>query len=55
MEEHIRPDPPWLSLLNALHKDWRDAEILKGHNPDPEIEIELFKAGKWPPGRRPVH
>ena len=52
MEEHTLPNPPWLPLLNALHKEWREAEILKGRNPDPEIELHLFKVGKWPPGSK---
>jgi hypothetical protein len=44
-------DPPWLPLLNAMHRDWRDSEILKDHNPDPIIEARLREAGKWPIGK----
>jgi hypothetical protein len=41
-------DPAWLPLLNAIQKDWRDHEILKGHDPDPLIEERLRETGKWP-------
>jgi len=42
-------NPPWLHLLNALHLNWRDTEVLKGNDPDPYLEQELREAGKWPP------
>lgn len=41
-------NPPWLQLLNALHVSWRDAEILKGNDPDPYLEEHLRACGKWP-------
>jgi hypothetical protein len=47
MEKAV-PTPPWLYLLNALHKDWREGEILRGRNPDPHIEKYLSEAGRWP-------
>lgn len=40
--------PAWLPLLNALQRDWREAEILKDKNPDPVIEKKLREAGIWP-------
>jgi len=47
--------PPWLPLLNALHRDWRTTEILKGHDPDPVIEAKLRETGKWPNGQETRH
>ena len=46
--EKLTQTPPWLPMLNALHLEWRINEILKGHDPDPEIEARLREAGKWP-------
>ena len=42
-------NPPWLHLLNALQKEWRMAQILKDHDPDPELEKHLRAKGAWPP------
>ncbi len=54
MEPH-RP-PPWLDLLNALQKEWRESEIQFGRNPDTAIEAVLREAGKWPlPGQASHH
>ena len=44
-----RYNPPWLHLLNALQKDWRTSQILKDHNPDPDLEKQLRAKGVWPP------
>jgi len=55
MQEHTHRDPPWLRLLHAIHLEWREAEILKGNNPDPEIERWLREAGKWPTGQETRH
>ena len=44
-----RYNPPWLHLLNALQKDWRTTQILKDHNPDPDLERQLRAKGVWPP------
>jgi hypothetical protein len=44
----LSPSPPWLYLLNALEKDWRMAEILKDHDPDPGLEKQLRIKGLWP-------
>lgn len=52
MQEHIHPDPPWVRLLHAIHLEWRDNEIMKGHDPDPEIERWLHDRGMWPPGAK---
>lgn len=43
------PDAPWLHLLEPQSLRWREAEILRGRNPDPHIEAELIKNGLWPP------
>ena len=51
MKKHL-PAPPWLHLLNALHKDWRESEIELGRDPDPVIERLLHEAGKWPQAPR---
>lgn len=54
MEPH-RP-PPWLDLLNALQKEWRESEIQFGRNPDTAIEAVLRETGKWPlPGQASHH
>lgn len=55
MEEHLQSPPAWLPLLNSLHRDWREAEILKGRNPDPYIEQQLRQTGKWPAGEQSRH
>jgi hypothetical protein len=55
MRDHLFHDPPWLPLLNAIHLEWRDAEILQGHDPDPEIERWLCEVGKWPIGPKVAH
>ncbi len=48
--------PPWLDLLNALQKEWRDYEIQFGRNPDGYIERLLRETGKWPlPGQASKH
>jgi hypothetical protein len=44
-----RPSPPWLNLLNAMEKEWRESEIEHGRNPDPYIEELLRQAHKWSP------
>ena len=44
-----RYNPPWLHLLNALQKDWRTSQILKDHNPDPDLERQLRAKGLRPP------
>lgn len=48
MDEFDFGNPPWLHLLSYLEKGWREKQILKGRNPDPQIEEQLRKAGKWP-------
>lgn len=48
--ETLIADPPWLAFLNAIQRDWRESEILKGNNPDPLIEARLRESGKWPTG-----
>jgi hypothetical protein len=40
--------PPWIDALNAMQKEWREIEIERGRNPDPEIEKLLRETGKWP-------
>ena len=48
--------PPWLDLLNALQKEWREAEIQFGRDPDSTIETVLRESGKWPlPGQASKH
>jgi hypothetical protein len=48
--------PPWLELLNALQKEWRESEIELGRDPDGYIESVLREAGKWPlPGQASRH
>jgi hypothetical protein len=49
--EKALPTPPWLYLLNALQKDWREAEISKGRNPDLHIAKQLHEEGRWPAER----
>ena len=51
-EEHICPDPPWIRLLHAVHLQWRDDEIMRGNNPDHEIERWLLERGLWPPTKK---
>ena len=53
--EKLTHTPPWLPLLNALHLEWRERELLKGNDPDPVIEARLREAGKWPKGRETKH
>ena len=43
-----RSAPPWLSLLNALHREWRESQIQRGGDPDAYIEKNLREAGRWP-------
>ncbi|HWU55499.1 MAG TPA: hypothetical protein VN175_08350 [Rhizomicrobium sp.] len=47
------PTPPWLDLLNALQKEWREFEIEHGRDPDPCIEKSLSEAGRWRPSSEP--
>jgi hypothetical protein len=48
--------PPWLDLLNALQKEWRESEIQLGRDPDSYIENVLREAGRWPlPGQASHH
>ena len=47
--ELIGPSPPWLYLLAAPWRAWRESQIMKGRNPDTYIEEQLVEAGKWPP------
>jgi len=55
MQQLLSP-PPWLALLNALQKEWRESEIQLGRNPDGTIEAVLRDAGKWPlPGQASHH
>ena len=42
-------NPPWLHLLDALQRGWREKEIGRGRDPDPYIEEKLREAGVWPP------
>jgi hypothetical protein len=55
MEKHTHPDPPWILLLHAIHLEWREEEIMKGRNLDPEIERWLRKTGKWPASQKTMH
>ena len=41
-------NPPWLPLLNAMQRDWRDREVLRDRDPDPSIEKQLREIGQWP-------
>jgi hypothetical protein len=48
----MQASPPWLDLLNALQKDWRESEIHLGRDPDDTIEAALRDTGRWPlPGQ----
>ncbi|NEU14741.1 hypothetical protein G3T14_21930 [Methylobacterium sp. BTF04] len=50
-DQIVDPDgsPPWLHLLSALQRDWREKQILKGRNPDAYIQSQLVEAGRWLP------
>jgi hypothetical protein len=48
MDEVASRQPPWIHLLDALQRGWREKEIGRGRDPDPHIERELRKAGVWP-------
>jgi hypothetical protein len=48
--------PPWLALLNAMQREWRESEIQLGRDPDGYIETVLRESGKWPlPGQASRH
>lgn len=53
MIDRAPPKPPWLNVLNALQQEWRESEILRGRNPDRELEKLLYVSGKWPPRSEP--
>jgi hypothetical protein len=40
--------PPWIDQLNALQSEWREAELLRGRDPDPYIENLLRVLGSKP-------
>lgn len=46
-EDVIGSPPPWLHLLSAAQRAWRESQILKGRNPDPYIEDRLRESGAW--------
>ena len=48
-DDEAMPDPPWLHLLDAANRAWREDQFMKGRNPDSFIESKLRDAGKWPP------
>jgi hypothetical protein len=45
--------PPWLHLLPAPQREFRENEIAKGRvDIDVEIERELRRQGRWPERRK---
>ncbi len=40
--------PPWLHLLSNRDREWREEQILRGRNPDDQIESQLREGGLWP-------
>ena len=45
----VKPDPPWLHLLEKIWLGWREEQIFKGRDPDPHIEKKLIEDGFWRP------
>ena len=47
-KEYEIPSAPWLHHLLPEQQAQRESEILRGRNPDPDIERKLIAAGVWP-------
>ena len=49
MPKNPQGRPPWLHLIDAPNRAWREKQIAMGRDPDPYMEQQLKKAGVWPP------